>query len=145
MNASNAYLCLSDPTLFSTLEIVGAASGSTYNWTSIPGCVSPGSTSSDSQTFDFVACGAGIYNFLVTVTDAITGCINDLNETVQVVSGVSLVLSPDTTVCEGDIVTLNVTGANSYLWSTADTASTLVLSTLTATETPCNFIVIGTI
>jgi len=143
--ASNPFLCTSDPLLESTLEIIGASTGSVYNWTNIDACLIPNSTNLESQTFDFSACGTGSFVFNVTVTDAITSCVNDLTATIQVVAGVNLVVSGDTTLCEGGDVTLTASGANNYLWSTSDTSSTLVLTGLAATGSPYTYYVSGTI
>ena len=143
--ASNPFLCTSDPSLQSTLEIIGASFGSVYNWTSIAACLVPNTTNLESQTFDFSACGTGSFVFNVTVTDAITSCVNDLTTTVVVVSGVNLVVSNDTVLCEGGDVTLTATGANNYLWSTTDTSSTLVLSGLSAAGSPYTYYISGTI
>ncbi len=145
LNTSSPFLCTSDTSLLSTLEIIGAASGSIYNWTSVPACVVPNSTSSDSQTFDFTTCGAGNYVFSVTVTDAITSCVNILTQTVRVVTGVNLLVSLDTALCEGGTATLIASGANSYLWSTTDTSNTLSLPGLLASGSPYTFQVTGTI
>jgi hypothetical protein len=143
--ASNPFLCTTDPSLLSTLEIIGAAGGSLYNWTTIPACVSPSTSSADSETFDFVACGAGSYTFNVTVTDAISTCVNNLSLTIQVVDGVNLVVSTDTTLCEGGDVTLSASGANNYLWSTGDTDSSIVLSGLTSSGSPYTYYITGMI
>ncbi|TAH41806.1 MAG: PKD domain-containing protein [Bacteroidetes bacterium] len=141
--SSNPYLCTTDPLLQSTLQIFGAATGSLYDWTSIPPCVTPTSSSFDTETFDFTACGPGSYTFDVRVTDAVNACVNDLSLTIQVVSGVSLNLSGDTTICEGGTVSLNVSGANTFLWNTADTSSTLVIPGLTAVGSPYKYFVTG--
>ena len=141
--SSNPFLCTTDPVLQSTLQVFGAAAGSIYDWTGIPPCVTPGSTTFDSETFDFTACGPGSYTFDVRVTDAVNSCISDLSLTIQVVSGVTLSLSSDTTICEGGTVTLNVSGANTYLWNTADTSSTLVLPGLSSIGSPYKYFVTG--
>jgi PKD repeat protein len=43
-------------------------------------------------------------------------------------SAISYSLTPDTYICEGSIITLNVTGGNSYIWSTGDTTSSITVS-----------------
>ncbi len=141
--ASNSFLCTSDPVLESTLEIIGAASGSTYDWISIPACVAPNSSTFDSQTFDFSSCPIGVYTFTVVVTNSITSCVDTLNQTVQVINGVNLMVSSDTVICEGGTLTLTAAGANSYLWSTGDTMSFISLPALTAAASPYTFTVSG--
>ena len=146
VSAANPFICTSDPILQSTISVTGAAPGSTYLWDTIPSCVTPASASTASQTFDFTACGAGVYNFSILVTDAISGCVKRVTQTVTVVNGVTLVVSTDPTICEGDSVTLTVSGANSFLWSPGgDTTSSINVSGLTAAGSPYDYIVTGTI
>jgi len=140
---SNPFLCTSDPVLESTLEIIGPASGSTYDWISIPPCVVPNTSTFDSQTFDFSSCTTGIYTFTVVVTNSITGCVDTLSRDVQIINGVNLSVSSDTVICEGGTVTLTAAGANTYLWSTGDTLDTLILPGLTASGSPYSFMVTG--
>ena len=46
---------------------------------------------------------------------------------------ISYTLTSDTFMCEGDMVTLDVTGGSSYLWSTGDTTSTITVNPSTTT------------
>ena len=69
ISATPQFMCLADPVLQSVVIISGAASGSTYNWTAVPGCTTPNTASGSIQNFDFAACGVGTYVFDVTVTD----------------------------------------------------------------------------
>ena len=142
--ASPSFLCLSDP-LLSTLTINGANVASSYNWTAIPACVTPNTAASSSQAFDFSTCGVGVYNFMVTVTDGVTGCVTSLSQNVTIVAGVVLTVSNDTTICEGSSVTLSASGANSFVWSTSDTTSSITQGSLTASGSPYQFIVTGTV
>lgn len=145
INTATPFLCTTDPSLLATLNITGASPGSTYNWTTVPGCVTPPNPSGGNQTFDFGTCGAGAYAFTVEVTDAVTGCINTVNQTINVVSGVTLTTTPNTGVCEGTTVLLAASGANSYAWSNGATTDTITLTGLTAASSPYNFTVTGTI
>lgn len=146
INSVTPFICTSDPNLQSTIYITGASPGSTYVWDTIPSCVTPSSASANSQTFDFTSCGAGVYNFSVLVTDSVSGCVKRVSQTVTVVTGVTLVVSPDPTFCEGDSATLTASGANSFLWSPGgDTTSSINVTGLTAAGSPYQYIVTGTI
>ncbi len=143
--ATPAFLCTSDPSLVSSLDVTGAGGGSTYNWTTIPGCATPNSAVGPSQIFDFSICGVGVYNFNITVTDGVTSCVSNLSQTVTIISGVVLTVSNDTSICEGSSVTLTASGANSFLWSTTNTTSSVTFGSLTAAGSPYQFIVTGTV
>ncbi len=143
--ASPGFLCTSDPLLQSTLTVFGAGVGSTYTWT-VPACAVPNSASGTSQTFDVTGCGVGSFGFFVDVTDAATGCFYSLSQSVNVVTSVVLIVSNDTTICEGSSVTLSASGANTFLWNTipADTTSSITMNGLLASGSPYQFIVTGT-
>ena len=144
--AANPFICTSDPVLQSTITISGASPGSVFLWDSIPSCVTPNTANTDSQIFDFTSCGAGIYNFSILVTDAVSGCVKRVNQTVTVVTGVTLTVSTDPTICEGDSTTLSASGANSFLWNPGgDTTSSINVTGLTAAGSPYQYIVTGTI
>lgn len=146
ISASNPFLCTSDPVLQSTVSITGAGAGSTYVWDSIPICVTPQIAGGASQLFDFATCGTGVYRFVVTVTDGVNGCVKTLVQTVTVVNGVVLTLTPDQELCEGDSTNLIVSGANTFNWNTGDVNDTLVVGdTLSAVASPHLFIVTGTV
>ena len=144
--AANPFICTSDPVLQSTITISGASPGSTFLWDTIPSCVTPNTANSDSQVFDFASCGAGIYNFSILVTDAVSGCVKRVSQTVTVVTGVTLTISTNPTICEGDSTTLSASGANSFLWNPGgDTTSSINVTGLTAVGSPYQYIVTGTI
>jgi gliding motility-associated-like protein len=146
ISASPPFLCTADTVLQSTIAVTGAGAGSTFSWDSIPGCVTPNTASGASQQFDFATCGTGTFPFIITVTDGVTGCVKTLTQTVNVVTGVTLTLTPDQTLCEGDSVALIVSGANTFLWNTGDVSDTIwVGDTLVASATPYVFSVTGTI
>ncbi len=143
--ASPGFLCTSDPLLQSTLTVFGASVGSTYTWT-VPACAVPNTASGTSQMFDVTGCGVGSFGFFVDVTDSVTGCFYSLSSSVNVVTSVVLVVSNDTTICEGSSVTLSASGANTFLWNTvpADTTPSITLNNLLASGSPYQFIVTGT-
>ena len=143
--ASNPFICTSDPVLQSILSVNGATPGSNFNWTVIPGCVSPSSSSNATDTFDFSTCGPNVYNFAVTVTDIGTNCISSLNQDITVLSGVVLSVSSDPTICEGDSATLFASGANTYSWSNGLTTDTIRVGGLTAAGSPHTFTVTGSV
>ncbi|MBK7570888.1 MAG: gliding motility-associated C-terminal domain-containing protein [Bacteroidetes bacterium] len=145
ISATPQFMCLADPVLQSVVIISGAASGSTYNWTAVPGCTTPNTASGSIQNFDFAACGVGTYVFDVTVTDSATACIYNLSQSVFVVDSVSLVVTPDTTFCEGGIAFLYASGANTYTWSNGTLTDTMSISGLTAVGSPYNYSVTGTV
>lgn len=145
LTATDPFICTSDPLLQSVLSVNGATAGSGYNWTTIPSCVSPSSTTLSSETFDFSTCGPGVYNFNVIVNDIGTGCIDTLAQSVTVVSGVVLTVSPDLTLCEGDTALLFASGANTYSWNSGQTTDTISVNGLTASGSPYSFTVTGTI
>jgi hypothetical protein len=141
---ANPFLCTSDPVLQATITISGASPGSTYVWDTIPACVTPSSTNASSQVFDFATCGPGAYNFSILVTDSVSGCVKRLSQTITVVTGVTLTVSPDAVICEGDSTSLTVSGANSFLWNPGgDTTASVNVTGLTAGS--YSYIVTGTI
>ena len=142
--SANPFICTSDPVLQSTITITGASPGSSYVWDTIPACVTPPTASGSSQLFDFATCGPGAYNFSILITDSISGCVKRLSQTITVVTGVTLVVSPDVIICEGDSTTLTVSGANSFSWNPGgDTTASLNVTGLTAGF--YDYIVTGTI
>lgn len=64
----------------------------------------------------------------VQLIDAI-GCIDSLSTMVYVDSVPTLAVTPvDTTICEGDSVIFNASGASQYLWNTGDSLSQVIYS-----------------
>jgi Glycine rich protein/Secretion system C-terminal sorting domain/Ig-like domain CHU_C associated len=116
-NASSTSLC--DGT---SLTLSGGGA-STYSWS---GPVSV----TDNVSFTVSMAASGLYT--VTGTD-VNGCSNTgtVNITVNPLPTLS-VSALDTAVCIGDTVTMMVSGANNYVWSTGGTSSTeIVVSTST--------------
>ncbi|MFM8431690.1 MAG: gliding motility-associated C-terminal domain-containing protein, partial [Bacteroidota bacterium] len=145
-SANTPFLCTSDAVLQSTISVTGASPNSTFNWATIPGCVTPTNPSGSTGTFDFSGCGPGIYTFNLIISDPLTGCTSDLTETVNVINGVTLSLDTDTvTICEGANAQVVVSGANTYQWSNGATSDTVQFTGLTASGSPYPFTVTGTV
>lgn len=143
VSVSSAYICSSDTSTTSTLTVNGAAEGSFITWILNDPCVFQTSTGDSTATFEFGSCGTGTYLVDVSVIDAITGCRTELSTSVELLDSVSLTVTPDTSVCEGDAVILQAAGANTYVWSTGDTTQTIVLTGLTSVNSPYSFTVTG--
>jgi len=69
--------------------------------------------------------------YILTVTDGNSTEIDEV--TVFVDSMPDLTVSEDVSIVEGDIIELSVTGANTYLWSTGETTSSITVSPLETT------------
>ena len=111
-------MCTTNPSLLDTIVINGASPGSNYNWIVIPPCAVPNVVGNvQSQIFDLSGCGAGNFTFTVIVTDAVTGCVDTISTTVPIVTGVTLVTSADTAICQGDAASLTASGALTYEWT----------------------------
>lgn len=145
ISANEPFICRSDPSLTSIIRVSGAGAGSNYNWTAVPSCTTPSSATGESQTFDFAGCGTGTYTFNIIVTDGLTNCVTSLRQEVFVVNGVNMSTSADTSICEGNSVTLIASGANRYIWSTGETNDTISVSGLTNAGSPHEILVTGTI
>ena len=143
--ATPAFLCTADPSHVSTLSITGAGAGSTYSWYIVPACAVPNTANTASQVFDFTTCGVGAFNFSVSVTDGVNSCVDTVTRTVTVVNGVALVVSNDTSICQGSSVTVSASGANSYVWNTGALTPSVTFNNLTPAGSPYKFIVTGRI
>ena len=78
--------------------------------------------------------------YVVTVTDS-NGCVNTANSTVTVNALPVVTINGAASVCNGQSTTLNATGANSYVWNTTETTSTINVA---PTINPTTYQVIGT-
>ncbi|MCW3103557.1 MAG: hypothetical protein JWO09_1997 [Bacteroidetes bacterium] len=116
-----------------TLNATGA---STYSW-------SPGATLSDSTIANPVASPSSPTTYVVTGTD-VNGCIN--TDTVSVnLNGLTIAVSPNTTICAGASTTLGASGALTYVWSPSATLSNDSIANPVATPTgTTTYTVIGT-
>jgi hypothetical protein len=144
VSVSTPFICSSDTASSVTATVTGAAEGSLFSWSTPSACIFQTGASDSTAVFEFGSCGVSSYSILVTVIDAITGCTNDLDATVQVIDSVSISVSGPVTVCEGSDVYLSAGGANSYVWSTGDTTSMLVVISPTVANSPYTFTVTGT-
>ncbi|MBI3519916.1 MAG: T9SS type A sorting domain-containing protein [Bacteroidetes bacterium] len=119
-----------------TITASGGSPGYTYSWT-------PGGSLSSTTSSVVTASPGTSQTYNVTVTDAI-GCTatNTVMVNVNTPPTISLSSSPST-ICNGNSSTLNVTGADTYIWmpgamtSTAPVVSptTTTIYTVTATNT----------
>jgi len=78
-------------------------------------------------------------SYFVVGVDA-NGCTNMLTTTVTVASPPSITINGPTTVCNGNTVALTAAGANTYLWSTTNTTTSISVSPVMITT----YSVIGT-
>jgi len=84
------------------------------------------SDGSTTTTFDITAAGT----YYVTVSDPCTSYSDSI--TVDIPSGINVALGNDTTICQGDTITIspNLVGPNySYIWSTGATTSSIDVTT----------------
>jgi hypothetical protein len=114
--SGNTIICEGQST---TLTASGASS---YSWSNLSTnpfiSVSPDSTSV----------------YLVTGTDANSNCSSTGSVTVTVFPNPTLYVSGDTTICDGESTTLNVSGANTYSWSAGNNTSSLTVSPNQSTQ-----------
>jgi len=100
-----------------TIAAGGAGSGGSYNWDQALGA---------GDTHDVYPISTTIYTAVVT---DINGCSSSISTTVTVEPTPVLVFTPSTpSICEGDSVSLVVSGAQSYLWSGGETVSSITVS-----------------
>ena len=81
-----------------------------------------------------VANGSGV--FTVQVTNTVTGCVSSI-ETVTITADANVpalnATAASTAICSGATNTLSITGADTYTWSTTETATTITVSPTTTT------------
>ncbi|MFH2095197.1 MAG: gliding motility-associated C-terminal domain-containing protein, partial [Bacteroidota bacterium] len=110
---TDQLICIGDTV---TLTATG---GSIYEWNT-------GATTQIIQVIPSVTT-----TYWVSVTD--NGCTAIDTVVVTVVTSVNANAGPDQSICEGDTVTLTATGGGSYLWSTADTTVSIIVTPLSTT------------
>lgn len=71
--------------------------------------------------------------YILTAT-ASNGCQATDTVNIGVVGGPNAIVSNDTIVCAGSVVTLNVSGGDTYLWSTGDTVATVQVAPMITTQ-----------
>lgn len=116
--AGPASVCPSNTAVYSVSPVSGAAS---YSWT-LPG----GWTgSSASNTISVLVTGAGLFT-LAPIDQCGTGLAQTFSVSLKPVPQLNISTSSKT-VCTGQSVTLTVSGASTYTWSTAGTSNTVTL------------------
>ena len=130
-------VCINEPYSGAT-----ASGGAAYMWSEAAGNPSAGTIISGANTASptFEASVAGLYNYTVVVTDpALSGCTDSVNFTLQVRDVPPVVTSADTSICEGETVTLFGSGGptiNFYVlpaWTNIGTGSSVNVSPTVAT------------
>ena len=64
----------------------------------------------------------------ISVVGTTNGCSSNSDATVTVLPNPVVAVSGTATVCEGDVITLTASGADSYLWSNGETTASITLS-----------------
>ena len=78
--------------------------------------------------------------YFVVGTNTLTSCSNSASGTVTI-KQLPVVVATSTTVCNGEPATINVSGADTYIWNTGITGSTFTINSATQTTA---YTVIGT-
>lgn len=71
------------------------------------------------------------YIFTATETN---GCVATDTVNIGVIGGPNAIVSNDTLICHGETVTLNVSGGDSYVWSTGDTTASIQVTPTVTTQ-----------
>lgn len=71
--------------------------------------------------------------YIFTAT-AINGCTATDTINISVIGGPNAIVSNDTMICAGEVVNLNVSGGDSYLWSTGDTIASIQVAPMVTTQ-----------
>jgi gliding motility-associated-like protein len=130
VDPTTATVCAGTPTTFT------ASGATTYTWSP-----STGLSATTGNTVNAAPLTSTVY----TVTGTSLGCSSDATFDIIVNPSPILTLSNDTTVCEGNPVTLNVSGADSYVWSpSAGLSSTTDASVIALPPTTTTYTVVGT-
>jgi uncharacterized protein YabE (DUF348 family) len=77
--------------------------------------------------------GVGTFTIYYDYTDGL-GCSSQDSSTITVNPLPSISMSRDTSICVGSSISLTASGGNSYLWSNASTAASLLVSPITTTK-----------
>ncbi|TAL62225.1 MAG: T9SS type B sorting domain-containing protein, partial [Bacteroidetes bacterium] len=112
--SGNSTICLGSS---STLTATG---GGTYSW-------NVGNTNAIITVNPTITSG-----YSVTVTDG-NGCTNTANFTVNVSSVTALISGTSSSICSGSSATLTASGGGTYVWNTAETTTSIVVSPTVAT------------
>lgn len=95
----------------STIATLTGSGGATYDWTGPNGYTNQGTSVT---IFNLTAASQGYY--YITGTDN-EGCSNNDSVYVTVITDVPVTMTPDTTVCPGEVIMLYGNGGQSYTWS----------------------------
>jgi hypothetical protein len=127
VSSNPASLCMND-VLTAVFTVNGAASGSSYDWDDSPDLATITGFSSGNKVadVDFTLFGAGTYNYVIIVTDAVTGCIDTINYSFTVFSNnITLTLTNDTSICLLDTAEIIISGAATYAWTASPADASL--------------------
>ncbi|MEO8086769.1 MAG: PKD domain-containing protein, partial [Bacteroidota bacterium] len=119
ISAAPSTLCATTPNPQTVFTVSGAAPGSTYNWNASADyiLITAANADSSSVTISLPPNSVLTYSFTVSVTDAVTGCVNTLQQTFTMTTGLNMTVSGPSSICEGDSATLTVSGASTYAWT----------------------------
>ena len=125
LNATSTTVCAGSPTT------ITATGGGTYLW-------------STTATTSLITVSPLIDStYTVDVTNG--GCTKDTEISITVTPLPVVTITPDTTICAGKSITLNITGGGTYLWNTPSTSSSISVSpgsdatyTVTVTKNGCH-------
>ena len=120
----NVSICLGQSTTLSSSGS-GGTPGYTYSWSSIP-------TGFTSSLQNPVVSPTITTTYFLSVTDA-NSCIAT-NQVVITVNPLPNVTVNSPTICTGQSITLTANGANTYIWSNASTASSIIVNPTVTTS-----------
>ncbi|PCH67070.1 MAG: hypothetical protein COC01_06595 [Bacteroidetes bacterium] len=125
---TNISICLGDSAILGGSPVVTGGTGSyNYSW-------SPTAGLDNSALANPKASPSGTTQYLVTVTDAVTGCSN--NDSVNVTIGATVATaSGDTGICQGESAQLNANGGVTYTWSPGSSLNDSTVSNPVASPT----------
>lgn len=130
VNPTMATVCAGTPTTFT------ASGANTYAWAPATGLSATSGTSVDA---------APLSSTTYTVTGTSLGCSSDATFDITVNPSPTMPISNDTTVCQGNPVTLTTSGADTYAWSPATGLSSTSDPSVTATPAATTtYTVVGT-
>ncbi len=112
--SGNTKLCLGQNTT------LAASGGGNYLW-----------SNGETNNSIFITPTAST-NYFVTVTST-NGCADTANANIVITQMPVATINPNTTICEGTIITLNAGGGTTYLWSNGQTNTSILASPSTST------------
>jgi gliding motility-associated-like protein len=146
--ASTATVCSGQS---ATLSAVGPTNA-IYSWTQIEGTNSPtpvtgGSNLNYSQASQGIVVNPTVNTSYIVYAVNPSGCTGTAVVTVSInpTASLSLVVSPNATICPQQSTTLSVSGTNSYTWAPGGSLNTATSPTVIASPTvSTNYTVVGT-